>query len=206
MNKEEIKKFLYKEHNVSHETFQELEEFVSLLQKWTKVHNLVSKKESDNLWERHVLDSAQLIKFVGDDKIILDIGSGSGFPGVILGLLTKATVILVERNQKKAVFLSEAKRILCPNLIVKNTSVEKTNFDRVDTITARGVAKISRLLSSISPYLKQNFKFLLLKGKEWGKELEEAKTDWEFNCQVIDSVTNKEGKVLILSNIRKKNG
>jgi 16S rRNA (guanine527-N7)-methyltransferase len=204
--KEKVREFLHKEYNVSHETFQKLEEFVLLLQKWNKVHNLVSEGEQNNLWERHVLDSAQLLRFVSHDKKILDIGSGAGFPGIILGILTDANVILVEKNKKKAVFLSEAKRILCPQLIIKNVSVEETNFDKVDTITARGVARVSQLLNYSSLYLKQKCKILLLKGKEWDNELEEAKINWNFNCRVESSVTNKEGKILILSEIKTKNG
>lgn len=206
MDKEEVRKILSKEYNVSHETFVRLENFVDFVQKWNKVHNLVSEGEQENLWGRHILDSAQLFKIVSNDKRILDIGSGAGFPGVVLAIITGTNVILVEKNRKKTIFLSEAKRILCSNLIVKNAFVEETKFDNVDTITARGVAKISRLLSCLGPYLKQNFKFVLLKGKEWSNELEEASLNWDFNYQEQDSITNREGKILILSDIRKKNG
>lgn len=206
MDKEEIKEVLFNRYDVSHETFKRLEDFVSLLQKWSRVHNLVSNSEQNNLWGRHVLDSAQLVSFVSAHNIVLDIGSGSGFPGVILALLSSANIILVERNKKKSVFLSEAKRILCPNLIVKNAPVEETRFDKVDTITARGVAKVSHLLRCSAPYLKQNIKFLLLKGKEWGRELDEAKEQWDFSCQIKDSITDQEGKILILSDIQKKHG
>ncbi len=206
MHKEEVQKFMLKEYNVSHETFKKLEHFVDFVQKWNKIHNLVSEGEQDNLWGRHILDSAQLFNIVSNDKKILDVGSGAGFPGVVLAIITSSNVILVEKNRKKTIFLSEAKRILCPNLVVENAFVEETNFDNVDTITARGVAKISRLLSCLGPYLKQNFKFVLLKGKEWSNELEEASVNWGFNYRAQDSITNREGKILILSDIRKKNG
>ena len=204
MSKEETKKILYNMYNVSHETFERLEVFVSLVQKWNKIHNLVSKGEQENLWQRHVLDSAQLISCISDNNTILDIGSGGGFPGIIIALLSNVSVILVERNRKKSVFLSEAKRILSLDLLIKNCSVEETYFDKVDTITSRGVAKISRLLEFSQPYLKQKVKFLLLKGKEWDSELVEAEQNWHFNCKVKNSITNSEGKILILSDIRKK--
>lgn len=206
MKKKKAKEILNKKYNVSHETFKKLEVFVDLLHKWNKVHNLFASGEEDILWERHVLDSAQLKSFVFDKNVIVDIGSGGGFPGVVLAIITNAKLVLTERNKKKAVFLSEVKRILGLNLIVQNVSVEETEFDKVDIITARGVAKISVLLRYIEPHLKQNPRVLLLKGKEWFEETEEAQRKWSFSYETIDSITNEEGKILILSDIQKKNG
>ena len=184
---------------VPHETFSE---YIKLLTKWNEKINLVSKSTIPELWDRHILDSAQLMNFIDKSQIVLDIGSGAGLPGIVLGILGIKKVILVESDRRKCSFLMEVKRILGLNVEILNERVE--NIDcKVDVITSRGFSSLSNILEIASKIGKYD-KLLLLKGQNYSLELKEAVQNWEFRCINHPSITNFSSCILDITDVRKK--
>lgn len=195
------KEILQKSLNVSRETLSELELFAEILIKWNKSINLVGKNTMEDLWQRHILDSSQLIQYIKPAEKILDIGSGAGFPGAIIAIINKNKTTLVEKNKKKCAFLNEIKTKIAPHIDVKNETIEQTKANDIDIITSRALASVTKMLE-----LSERFhsKVILLKGAGYKKELEEAKNDgWNFDIEIKKSMTNSDGAILIFSNIHK---
>lgn len=201
-----LKDFLISQsQNVSRETFLALEIYQEELQKWQKAINLVSKTTLDEVEERHFLDSAQLLKFIPSSAhLLVDVGSGAGFPGLVLSLLQPCSVMLVESDHRKAVFLNQ--------VILKTKSNAKVVCDRVETlkeikadiITARGFAPLNRLLEWTFPLVKKETTFLLLKGKNYLEEIDEAEKDWAFKITDHPSITDCQGRILEVKEVSKK--
>ncbi|MBT3710487.1 MAG: 16S rRNA (guanine(527)-N(7))-methyltransferase RsmG, partial [Gammaproteobacteria bacterium] len=148
--------------NVSRETIEALEHFAALIEKWTVKINLISKASLADLWDRHILDSAQLLKICPRNiQNWLDLGSGGGLPGVVVAILAKElipklTMTLVESDKRKSVFLRTAIRELELNAKVLNARIEKTAPLQADVISARALAELDVLLALAEPHLTKN--------------------------------------------------
>ena len=196
-------KRLEEEFKVSRETFGKLQKFVELLLKWNQSINLISKSTEAEVWERHILDSIQVVDLV-EGKRVLDIGTGGGFPGVVISIVTNAPVILVEKNSKKCTFLHKVRGEVSGDFEIINQAIEDVVIEKVDVITCRGFASVKKILELTSRYLNKDIKLVLLKGENYKMEIEEAKkVGWDFSVGVKESITNKKGAVLTLSNIRR---
>ena len=188
-------------HNVSRETLEVLQKYVELVLKWNKSINLIAKSTEEDILQRHIADSAQLIKFIPQTATVLDIGSGAGFPGVVISLLQGNKVILVEKNGKKSAFLHRIKVATNANVEVKNEIIAETNIEGIDIITCRALASLTNILE-----LTERFKsrLVLLKGAGYKNEITEAKTQgWHFDLKIEPSETNKEAVILIIDKARK---
>ncbi len=183
--------------NVSRETFLRLQNYVTLLQKWQKKINLVSGATVSDIWIRHIIDSTQIYDFIQESGSVADIGSGAGFPGLVLAILGIQTT-LVESDARKAAFLREAARVTQANATVLNQRVEAVSFTPFTTITARALSTISGILDLLSPTIGSNHKLLLLKGKTYREELAQARKRWNFECTVTPSVTDAAGVIIHL--------
>lgn len=199
-----------RQYNVSRETFQKLQDFVALLQEWNAKMNLVSKNSLEDVWQRHILDSVQLIKYVPSDvRCLVDIGSGAGFPGVVLAILMQeklpaAKVILVESITKKTVYLKDVcTKLGLNNTTVENSRIENISIKNVDVITARAVAALDVLCSYAFDLATKNTRMLFLKGRSYADEVASAEQKWKFNLQVYPNLYSSDGVVLELSNLRK---
>ena len=174
--------------NVSHETVTRLKEYVSILCKWNLKINLISATTVPNIWERHILDSVQLIQYIPQkDVYLIDVGSGAGFPGLVLAILGIKKVTLVEANHKKAAFLQYIKDTMHLNVSIINNRVE-TFQDTCDIITSRAVSDISTLLLNV-----RNIKYgnmLLLKSTKFQSDLLHAQRDWQLKYEIYDGITN----------------
>lgn len=198
-------------YDVSRETYASLERFVDLLTEWNNKMNLVSKKSLLDVWIRHVLDSIQLINYMPDSMdTLVDIGSGSGFPGVVLAILLKerkpsVKIKLIESITKKTVYLkSVCVELGLDNVEIVNDRVENVVFKSASVITARAVASLD-VLCDYSFYLgNKNTSVLLLKGRTYKNEDEEAKKRWIYTIDVYPNKYSEDGVVLKLSNLRKK--
>ena len=158
--------------DVSHETLSELWCFHDLLFKWQKRLNLISPKTINKIWDRHILDSAQLCSFIPKKPCrILDVGSGAGLPGVVLSILTDHEIHLVESDQKKCAFLRTALSRVSSNALVHETRLEEMPSLRADIITARAFAPLPRLLGLTQKQHHPKLRFLLLKGRDVNSEL-----------------------------------
>lgn len=185
--------------NVPRGTFLLLEAFVELLLKWNQKVNLISRQAEGSIWSDHVLDSLEALKYINaDNPTIMDVGSGAGFPGMILSIATGWSTILVERKQKKCAFLREAKSVTDANVTIEDRSVEELSEYQPSIITSRGVATITDMLSMTSHLITNDCQMILWKGQEYQKEIEEAlKGSWNFKFQCHKSKIR--GMIVILS-------
>ena len=210
---EEIQTRFERKYHVSRETFLQLTDYVELLKKWQLKINLISNNTLDQIWERHIEDSLQLVSYVprGTSQII-DIGSGGGLPGIVLAAATKLPVAMVESDIKKCMFLQEAVRKLnLSHCNIYSQRVEKAKFEIADkskiTITARALAEIVDIFALAVNLSNNNgiaeFTLILPKGKSAGIELDKAKKDWSFEVQSHPSVTDSEASILVINNLKR---
>lgn len=194
-------KRVQEEYKVSRETLDKLQKFVNLLLKWNQSINLVSKSTEIEIWDRHVLDSMQIIDLI-KGKRILDIGTGGGFPGVVISIVTNNPVILVEKSSKKCTFLHQVRTEVDGSFEIINQAIEDIIIEKVDVITCRGFASVKKILELARRHIYKDIKLVLLKGENYKVEVEEAKkAGWNFSIKVVQSITNQKGVVLTLSNI-----
>ena len=192
---------------VSHETYEKFCAFHKLLLKWQKRINLISSRAINEIWVRHIVDSAQLINYINDRHCaILDIGSGAGFPGLILSILGINNITLVESDNKKSIFLKEAIRLLNLSAQVINDRVENLKEKKYDIVTSRAVADLNKLIALSYPHLSESGYCLFPKGKNYIMELDEAKNLWDVSCETHPSITDSQGIILKIFSISKKTG
>ncbi len=193
--------------NVSRETFSKLETYDALLRKWQAKINLVAKDSLQDLWRRHFLDSAQLLPLLppGNDPIT-DLGSGAGFPGLVLAIMTERQVHLVESDQRKGAFLIECARQtgVLDRVKVHTTRIEAADAWKAPIITARALAALDQLLGWAEPFLMPETVCLFLKGAKVEDELTLASRSWNMAVTRHGSLTDPSGIILKLSNIERR--
>jgi 16S rRNA (guanine527-N7)-methyltransferase len=197
---------------VSRETEARLDQFVKLLLDWQAKTNLVASSTLPRLWTRHVADSLQLLALSPSAKIWADLGSGGGFPCVVLACALAdspgALVHLVERNSKKAAFLREALRVTGAPGILHPTEIEDT-VDRIagsiDCVTARAVAPLHQLVGFAEPLVRKGARALFLKGQDVEAELTEATKYWNIESRLHASLTGGHGWIVEIARIENRN-
>jgi len=187
---------------VSRETLARLEAYVGLLTAWNRRINLVGPRTIGDIWRRHILDAAQLLPFIPPKtRVLLDIGSGAGLPGLVLAMLGGAETHLVEADQRKCVFLREAARITGTKLHIHAQRLEKCPRFRVDIVTARAFAPLPDLLDQVEDFIDTHSILLFLKGKTVGEELTEARKGWNMRATLHPSASDPSGTVLRLEQV-----
>jgi 16S rRNA (guanine527-N7)-methyltransferase len=196
---------------VSRETEERLDRYVALLREWQPKTNLVAPSTMSAIWTRHVADSLQLLDIAPGARIWIDLGSGGGFPGIVLACAlaaqSDAMVHLVERNAKKAAFLREALRVTGGRGTVHLSDIVNfvdSNPPAADYITARALAPLNVLLSLASPLLDRGAKALFLKGQDVEAELTEATKYWTVQTQLHPSRTNPDARIVEIDQISAK--
>lgn len=199
------------QYNVSRETTEKLTAFVALLTEWNAKMNLVSKNSLEDVWTRHILDSLQLIKYIPDTaESLLDIGSGAGFPAVVLAIamqekMPNARWILVESITKKTVYLNDVcAKLGLKNVQIENARIENLKLKNINIVTARAVAALDVLCSYVAGFADKDTKCLFLKGKTYAAEVESARQKWNFDCNVYPNTYSDDGVLLEISNLRKR--
>jgi 16S rRNA (guanine527-N7)-methyltransferase len=193
---------------VSRETLTRLDRFVELLLDTQSHTNLIGSGSIPELWTRHIADSLQLIDLAPDAKIWLDLGSGAGFPGLVIACALadrpESVVHLVESTGKKAVFLRNAADALALPATVHHIRAEvfSPTF-RADVITARAVAPLSKLFGYVAPLLKSGAKALLPKGQDVEVELTEAAKYWKIEADLVASRTKPDGRIVVVHALRR---
>ena len=188
--------------NVSREVKQALLNYQNLLLKWNKAINLISRNSEKDIWERHVLDSLQLLKYIDFSDSILDIGSGGGFPGIVLSIGGVKNEVLVESDKKKSAFLARAAKFSSNKIVIIDERVDEKFTMNCDVLTLRGFSSINNIFK-LTKGIKIQKKILLLKGKSYDQEIAEAQKYWLFDINLHDSITSREGKIVEISNIKK---
>ena len=187
---------------VSRETLARLEAYAELLTRWSARINLVGRDTVADLWRRHFLDSAQLRPFVPDGaQSLIDLGSGAGFPGLVLAILGVAGVELVEADTRKAAFLREAARVAEASVTIRPCRINAVPGHSVDIVTARALAPLDRLLDLAQPFLGPETVCLFPKGARAGEELTLARKRWTMIVVLHNSIADPRGVVLRLHRV-----
>ncbi len=188
--------------SVSRETTERLREYVSLLIRWNRTINLVSKSDEPVLWERHIADSLSLVPLLppGDVEAI-DLGSGAGFPGLVLAIATNQHFDLVESDQRKAAFLREAARLVTAPVTVHPVRIESAKLVPSMVITARALAPLTVLLGWSQPLLAPGGMCLFPKGRTATEELTQAARQWQMRVDRLPSPTDPAATILRISEI-----
>ena len=188
--------------NVSRETFLRLEAYVALLTKWQAAINLVSRDTLNDVWRRHIQDSAQLAALIPPEaETITDLGSGAGLPGLVLAILLEKPVHLIESAGKKASFLREAARLTGAGAIVHQERIEAVAPFVSDVVTARALAPLDRLLGYASRFSGPDTLFLFPKGARVDDELTAAAKSWTMNVTRHQSITDDDGVILAIRSV-----
>ena len=175
------------------------------LVKWQGSINLVGADTLADAWQRHFLDSLQLLNAIDDPaKNIVDIGSGAGFPGMVLAICGALNVHLIESDGKKIVFLREVARVTDTNVSIHHCRAEECKNLSADIIVSRACDSLNNLLSLSSHFVSRENYFLFHKGKNYSKEIEDTKMHWTFDIEIIPSITDREGVILKLTHITKR--
>jgi len=187
---------------VSRETLARLEAYADLLTRWSARINLVGRDTLGDLWRRHMLDSAQLRPLVPDNAhSLIDLGSGAGFPGLVLAILGVPGVELVEADARKAAFLREAGRITEANVVIQPCRIAAVPPHIADVVTARALAPLDRLLDMARPFIGRSTICLFPKGERAEEELTLARKRWTMNGSMHGSIADPRGVVLRLHEI-----
>ena len=192
------------QRDVSRETLERLEAYAALLKEEAKRQNLVSAATLDHLWERHILDSAQLVRFEphGGARWV-DIGSGAGLPGIVIACLVSGPVTLIEPRRLRAQFLHKVGESLSLDVDVIATKVERTQGE-YDVITARAVTNLAHLLEISAHLSTRKTVWALPKGRSAERELVEAQRTWQGVFHVEQSVTDGESFIVVATGVRAK--
>ncbi len=188
--------------SVSRETRARLDAFAALLLRWNSRINLVSRGDEADISSRHIDDSLQLLNLIpsGTQRAI-DLGSGAGFPGLVLAIATRIPFDLVESDQRKCAFLREAARATQAPAKVHARRIEAANLEPATLITARALAPLKTLLGLAAPLLAKGGVCIFPKGESADREIEEASAAWTMRIERIISRTDRSGVILRISEV-----
>jgi 16S rRNA (guanine527-N7)-methyltransferase len=193
------------ETGVSRETLARLEAYAALLAQWNERINLVARETLRDPWRRHFLDSAQLLPFVPEGaRSLVDLGSGAGFPGLVLAILGVPGVELVESDARKCAFLREAARIAQAPVTIHNARIESLPPHPVDVVTARGCAPLDRILLLSEDLIGSQTRCIFLKGERAEEELTAARRAWNMTALLHPSRSDPRGVILALEQIARR--
>ncbi len=199
--------FFIKKFNVSRETIEKLKKYKDFLLISNKSLNLIGKTTEKHIFIRHFADSAQIYDIIDDKSEIIDLGSGAGFPGVLLRILMddkkiSGNITLIDKSSKKCKFLQDLSDKLSLTLKIANLKIENYKFDKISTVVSRAFKKTIDIIDIL---LRNNDKIrniILIKGKTYQQELEDAKKKYTFDVEKFRSITSDESYILKISNIR----
>lgn len=196
--------------NVSRETLEKLQIYHELIKKWTQKINLIAKSTQQDIWSRHILDSAQIFLVIeGQPERIADFGSGGGMPAIVLTILSREAFphrkfILIESDRRKAAFLREVRRELDLECEIINDRIENVPPLNADVITARAFASLTDLLAASLPHIKPTGQLIFPKGRQVEAEISIAKRDWRFFLSRHQSYISGESVILNLKDLARE--
>jgi len=208
MNDQRLQRLRQIVPNVSRETFDDLCAYENLVRKWQSHINLISNATLADLWERHILDSAQLLPLHNQAANWLDLGSGGGFPGIVIAIFLKdrrsGHIDLVESNGKKAAFLRTVSAALSLPATIHHRRIENCQhiLRTPDVITARALTHINGLFDLIAPLLGPTTVTLMQKGRDYLRELDEAGANWQFDLVKHISMVDQDSVILEIRHLR----
>jgi 16S rRNA (guanine527-N7)-methyltransferase len=195
---------------VSRETATKLDDFISHLLQWQQRVNLVAPSTMPRLWTRHVADSLQLLQLAPTARTWIDLGSGGGFPGLVIASALaerEGLIDLVESNTKKAAFLRETARQLQLPALVHAMRIEdfvSEYADSAEIVTARALAPLVELLEYVEPLLKRGAQALFPKGQDVDAELTAASKCWKIEAQLVPSLTDARSRIVVVKTAERR--
>ncbi|HXL67522.1 MAG TPA: 16S rRNA (guanine(527)-N(7))-methyltransferase RsmG [Xanthobacteraceae bacterium] len=195
---------------VSRETLERLDAFAPLFLKWQRAVQLVAPSTLPNLWTRHIADSLQLLDLAYDAKTWADLGTGGGFPGLVLAIARAKEpgwlMHLIESDTRKAAFLREAARVTGAAAKVHHERIESAakRLGKIDVVTARALAPLPRLIDLAAPLLGQGAKGIFLKTQHVGEELTETTKSWTLNSTIVPSLTDSRGRIVVIESVSRR--
>lgn len=188
---------------VSRETGARLMAYLELLRKWQPALNLVGPATLKDPWRRHFLDSAQLAPLLPPAaRRLVDFGSGAGFPGLVLAILSGLETDLIESDSRKAVFLREAARLTAAPVTVHAARIEDMQELRADVVSARAVAPLDQLCAYAAPVVGENGVCLFPKGRTSAEELTGAQKKWTMDVEIFPSQSDPSGRIFRLTGLK----
>jgi 16S rRNA (guanine527-N7)-methyltransferase len=199
--------FFIKKFNVSRETIEKLNIYNDFLLENNKLLNLIGKTTEKHVFSRHFKDSAQIYNLIEDKSEIIDIGSGAGFPGIIIKILMvndkiKGNVVLIDKSSKKCKFLQDLSNKLSLMLKIENIRLEDYKFSKISTVVSRAFKKTVDTIDILFKNNKKIRNIILIKGKTYQQELDDAKKKYTFHVEKFRSITSDESYILKISDIK----
>jgi 16S rRNA (guanine527-N7)-methyltransferase len=200
--------FFIKKFNVSRETIEKLNKYKDFLLSSNKLLNLIGKTTENQIFTRHFVDSAQIYDLIEDKSEIIDLGSGAGFPGVVLKILMdnnkiSGNIILIDKSPKKCKFLQDLSDKLGLTLKIVNLKIENFKFNKILTVVSRAFKKTVDTIDILSKNNDKIRNIILIKGKTYQQEIEDAKKKYTFDVEKFRSITSDESYILKISNIKR---
>jgi 16S rRNA (guanine527-N7)-methyltransferase len=188
-------------------TMDQIEFFIDFLQKENEVQNLVSKASMSEIWNRHILDSVQLLRFApSPDANWIDLGTGAGFPGIIIALLHSGHVTLVEERKKRAEFLMKAVELLAigNKVRVAKTRVERMKEESFAVISARAFAPLAKIFTLGERFSTEKTRWILPKGRNVRSELAEVQSSWQGDFRLEPSLTDADAAIIVAERVSRR--
>lgn len=211
------------EFDVSHETFQRLCDYKDALLKWNAKINLIAKDTIEDVWERHLLDSAQLFLIIQSQlqnvsretsahSRFIDMGCGAGLPGIVLAIMGIPNVILIESDERKCGFLHRINGEMSLGLTVVNQRIESAveavnenvSHETFSMVTSRALASLTQLCHYAKPFMGAKSVCLFPKGAQWRNEIDQAKQEWQMQTETFSSVTNPESVIIAITSLEQR--
>jgi len=195
--------------SVSRETLDRLQSYEAMLQRWNRRINLVGRNDNSDFWTRHILDCAQLVMHVDHAEKWIDLGAGAGLPGLVCAIVSnelspKTRFTLVESDQRKSIFLTQAAAHLGINIDVKRDRIEAIDPEAFDVISARALAPVSNLFNYAERLSHSQTIMLFLKGRHVSQELTEASENWHSLVETHPSLSDPSGKILKITKLQRR--
>lgn len=201
----EARAWVEREFDVPRETMARLDDFGRLLREENERQNLVSKASLEQLWLRHIADSAQLLRFAPSPEASwIDLGTGAGFPGLIVAVLHEGPVTLVEERRLRVDFLHRAAELLGVSPVILGTRSERAPRRPHDVISARALAPMPRLLELGTGFSTKNSLWVLPKGRNASQELEALDPSWQGEFRLEPSLTDAQARIIVASGVYRK--
>jgi len=208
---EAVQALLMSDYGVSRETIERFLAYQAILTKWAPRINLVGASTLGSFWDRHILDSAQILPLArAEARSWVDFGSGAGFPGLVIAALVQplngGQVTLIEASTKRCGFLREAARAMQVQVDIINDKLENVKPRPVDIITARAFTALDRLLAYAEPWQGPQTQALFSKGEEVSSELAQASTNWLFKSTIHPSLSDARGCIIEITECQARTG
>ena len=199
---------VFKKHmNPDKDAIYKLKKFINILDHYQKSMNLIGKSTRLSIWERHLLDSAQIEKYLHKENnkyITIDLGTGAGFPGIVLAILGRKDLLLCEKSKKKNIFLNVIAKECNLNIKIFEDKVESLKVSNVRTVISRAFAPLEDLLRKAKHIIYSDTTLVLHKGKTYMQEINKAKNFFSFSYKCYNSLTNPYAKILQINNVQEK--